>query len=60
MALNQAIHESGCVHYVMVYKLNGSHFGLPLSSIQKMTGLGGNFKWTCDHMLQGPIGLKWN
>ena len=27
-------------------KFNGSHFGLPPSSIHRMTGLGGNFVWT--------------
>ena len=27
-------------------EFNGSHFGLPPSSIHRMTGLGGNFVWT--------------
>ena len=35
------------VHITLLYpKLNGSHFGLPPSSIHRMTGLGGNFLHT--------------
>ena len=42
----QAHINGGCAHYVMVSKFNGSHFGLPPSSIHQMTGLGGKMVWT--------------
>ena len=35
------LRKGGRTHYVMYPKFNGSHFGLPPSSIPKMTGLGG-------------------
>ena len=37
----------GLVHITSWYpKFNGSHFGLPHSSIHRMTGLGGKMGWT--------------
>ena len=43
-----------CVHYVMVSKFNGSHFGLPPSSIHRMTSWVGI---SCEpgHICTGPI-----
>ena len=39
----------GAVRIMSWYpELNGSHFGLPPSSIHRMTGLGGNFPYTYD------------
>ena len=41
----------GCAHYVTGYpKFTGSHFGLPTSSIHRMTRLGGNFMWTMTYL----------
>ena len=34
------------LHHGIKKKINGSHFGLPPSSMHRMTGLGGNFVWT--------------
>ena len=34
----KATGNGDCVDYVMVSKFNGSHFGLPPSEIQRMTG----------------------
>ena len=44
-----------CVLHHGISKFNGSHFGLPLSSIQRMTGLGWQFRVNYDVVTQGSF-----
>ena len=53
-----------CVYYVVVSKFNGSHFGLPPSSIHRLTGLGGKMVWTVryshrPHCSRRPLNRLW-
>ena len=56
LAMQWLLIEMGPVQIASSYpNFNGSHFGLPPSSIHRMTGLGGKFVWTVTYIHTGPI-----
>ena len=56
--VEESLNAGHAHHAMMIFRLNGGHFGLPPSSVYNMTGLGGKNGVNDDVCTQAPFGVR--